>query len=217
MKPLRVALLIGMALFVLAKAIPTTGQSGGIIVQGANSVLDVPVSSSPELVNLIVGIGTRFLVEHANSIRYHAMPPIASELQTLLGQVEDRIVIQYANSNLKFAFAYPVGLVADTAPPQISQVAVTQLSPTSVKVSWLSDEYAASSLAYGTQSGTYTQTVTDPLYYKLHETTLTGLTAGGTYYYRLANTDRSGNMFQSSEYNFTLQNTLYLYLPLIRR
>jgi len=61
----------------------------------------------------------------------------------------------------------------------------------------------------------YSQTVSDPLYAKQHEITLTGLTMGTTYYYKVCSTDRSGNTATSSEHSLTAQ--IPVYLPLVMR
>jgi hypothetical protein len=68
---------------------------------------------------------------------------------------------------------------------------------------------------YGAQPGVYTQTLTDTLYFKLHEITLNKLITGKTYYYRLNNIDRSSNMFQSMEYRFVVN--VLTYLPLVKK
>ena len=143
------------------------------------------------------------------------MTPISSDLQGLLAQAGDRIAFQYANANRLYGFTYPLGLVGDTTPPLISGLAVNSIGTGVVMISWTTNEFAATTLRYGVQPGIYTQTITDTLYYKLHEFTVSGLTIGARYYYRIVNTDRSGNGFQSQEYNFTVPS--FVYLPLIRR
>ena len=50
---------------------------------------------------------------------------------------------------------------------------------------------------------------------KEHQVTLTGLEAGGKYYYRLASTDQSGNRYESEEQSFTLVTNYPVFLPAI--
>lgn len=60
----------------------------------------------------------------------------------------------------------------------------------------------------------------DPLYFKRHEMILTGLTAETTYYFRLTHTDRSGNVFRSQKYRFTVDDgpkAYVIHLPFVRR
>ncbi len=79
---------------------------------------------------------------------------------------------------------------ADTTPPVISNVAVTPAS-TSAVVTWTTNEPASSSVAvgpttsYGTTFGSATLT-------QNHSVTLTGLTPGTTYHYRVSSTDGVG-------------------------
>lgn len=134
-----------------------------------------------------------------------------SALQILLGQVSDRIVIQYAKTDRQESLVYPAGLFNDTTPPQISDVSA---SGTGI-ITWTTDEFATSTVLYGTRSGIYSHMVSDPLYTKQHEITLTGLTSGTTYYYKVRSTDRSGNTATSPEHSFTAQ--ISVYLPLVMR
>jgi hypothetical protein len=185
------------------------GQSDGIIVDGADETTTLTVAGSANLNALIADVRPRLEVWYANSIHYYDIT-VPSGLPSL---IEDRMIIWYANSNRTHTLAYPAGLTEDTTPPQISELTTTPVGTHSVRVSWRTDEFAASSLEYGTQSGAYTETVTDTLYRKLHEVTLTGLTTGRTYYFRLRNTDRSDNTGVSSEHSFTVH--VPVYLPLV--
>ena len=155
---------------------------------------------------------------HRPAIRQHHAPGALvappGELQTLFGQVADRIILQYANTSRQVTLAYPVALIGDTVPPQIRDVQ-TQNVAGGVKVTWTTDEFATSEVRYGTAPGVYTQTASDPLFEKTHALTLTGLTAGQTYYFVVRGADRSGNQAQSGEYQVKVQTKTYL--PLIRR
>jgi len=85
-------------------------------------------------------------------------------------------------------------------------------------ITWTTDEFATSVVLYGVKPGVYPQTVSDPLYAKQHRITLTELTLGATYYYRVQSTDRSDNTTTSSEQSFTAQPYFYsVYLPLVMR
>ena len=60
-------------------------------------------------------------------------------------------------------------------------------------------------------------TFSDPLYAKVHVVTLTGLTAGTTYYCQISSTDLSGNTYQSQELSFEQLENFFIYLPLVLR
>jgi len=209
----RIALSMAAVLVALALTLPAGGQSDGIIIDHADATTTLAFAGSAELATLIAGVEPRFAVWYANNICYYDITPVPSELETRLERVADRFIIWYADSNRVYAFAYPIGLVGDTIPPQISDITVSPADSGNAIIAWATDEFATSTILYGTQSGVYPQTVSDPLYTKQHEIPLTGLTPGTTYYYKVRSTDRSGNTATSSEHSFTAQ--LYVYLPLV--
>ncbi len=193
-----------------------TGSVGPrIVLQYANTKREERIAVPPgALQTLFAQVPARIVLQYANTMRQErvAAPPAA--LQTLFGQVAPRIILQYANTSRQVTLAYPRALINDTVPPQIRDVR-TQPVAGGVKITWTTDEFATSEVRYGTAPGVYTQTASDPLYEKAHSLTLTGLTAGQTYYFVVRGADRSGNQAQSGEYQVKVQTKTYL--PLIRR
>ena len=111
---------------------------------------------------------------------------------------------------------YPRSLVGDTTAPVISARSAAPAAG-GIKVTWTTDEFADSTVVFGTQPGVYPQTRSDPLYVKSHVILLTGLTPG-TYYYRVQSRDQSGNLAQSAEGSFTVSAMIpRAYLPLLLR
>ena len=159
-------------------------------------------------------VGQRIVLQYANTMRQERIVTPPAGLQTLFGQVAPRIILQYANTSRQVTLAYPVALIGDTVPPRISNVQAQSVGG-GVKVTWTTDEFATSEVRYGTAPGAYTHTASDPLFEKNHSLTLTGLTAGRTYYFVVRGADRSGNQAQSGEHQFRVQ--VKTYLPLIRR
>lgn len=208
-----ILLLLGVVLLV-----PTTaqGQTTGFIISNADAVAYVSTTVSSQLITLIGNVPPRFVVQHANGIRYYSIPPISSTLTSLMAQVGDRFVMQYANANRDYSFAYPLAMIGDTVPPFIvTPPPSVSSSGSNATITWFTNEFATTIFSYGIQPGVYAQTITDTLYYRLHEFTLTGLTPGTRYYYRATHTDRSGNIFQSVEYSFVAK--ISVYLPLIKK
>ncbi len=193
-----------------AACVPT-----GFIISNADEVTCVTTETSPTLNTLIGGVTPRFVVQYANGLRYYNLPPISSTLTSLMAQVDDRFVIQYANADRFYSFTYPVAMIGDTEPPLIATPPGVLFGPRSATITWFTNEFATTIFKYGVQTGVYTQTITDTLFYKLHEFTLTSLTPGHRYYYQVTHTDRSGNVFQSAEYNFVAMVSVYL--PLVRK
>lgn len=187
-----------------------------IVLQYANQLRPVGLVAVPDSLQMLLNqVSARVVVQYANTIRRESLPAIPGTLQTLLGQVSDRIVFQYANANRWERLAYPISLFNDTTLPRISGITAQPTGSESTTISWTTDEFATSTVLYGTRPGVYSQTVSDPLYTKQHGITLTGLTPGTTYYFKVRSTDRSGNTATSSEYSFTAQ--IFVYLPIVMR
>jgi len=211
MKAQRFLLLLIILVVGLVFALPATSRTTGIIVTDANSVLEIPVSVSSGLLNAVANISPRFVVQYANTIKYYRVAIIPSQLQELLALIPSRITIQSANSNRTFSLNYPITLVGDTAPPQISNVSATGQG----KIQWTTDEFSTSMVRYGTQPTIYSHSISNTLYTDLHIITLNNLTPGTFYYYKIYSTDRSDNTVESLEYRFTAN--VYLFLPLVIR
>ncbi|MSP14944.1 MAG: hypothetical protein EXR62_18545 [Chloroflexi bacterium] len=143
---------------------------------------------------LLEQTASRIIFQYANSNRLYNLVTIPGLFQTLLSEVSDRVVIQYANSNQAYSLSYPVVLIKDNTPPQITNsISATQITDTSYKISWTTDEYANSTVLFGTAPGIYPHAVSDLLYVEQHEVTLAGLEPATVYYYQVYNSDRTGN------------------------
>lgn len=211
MKAQRFLLLLIILVVGLVFALPATSRTTGIIVTDANSVLEIPVSVSSGLLNAVANISPRFVVQYANTIKYYRVAIIPSQLQELLALIPSRVTIQSANSNRTFSLNYPITLIEDPTPPQISNVSATGQGT----IRWTTDEFSTSMVRYGTQPTVYPYSISNTLYTDLHIITLNNLIPGTVYYYKIYSTDRSGNTVESSEYRFTA--SVYLFLPLVIR
>ncbi|MGE5570031.1 MAG: DUF4082 domain-containing protein [Rhodospirillales bacterium] len=78
------------------------------------------------------------------------------------------------------------------APPLISAVNAVGADGGSAVITWTTDRPANSRVDYGTSPQSLTLSKTDSAPVTAHSLTLTGLTAGATYYYRVTSTDSSG-------------------------
>lgn len=173
-----------------------------IVVQYGNSLHYLPVGNLPApLQGLLSGVAQRLSVQYANSIQSISLVVIPNTLQGLLSTVQSRISFQYANSNRPFPLIYPP-FIPDAVPPVISSIMHTGSSDNAT-IRWSTDEFSRYTLRYGTQSGSYTETMEEPLYARQHTATLTGLINGSAYYLQVTMIDRKGNQSVSSEYVFT--------------
>jgi len=93
-----------------------------------------------------------------------------------------------------------------TAPSLSSGPSDSSITTKKAKISWSTSRSADSKVAFGTSKGSYnteepssSNQVTD------HKISLTGLTAGTTYYYKAKWTDEDGNSGESEEKSFSTQ------------
>lgn len=181
----------------------------------ANTQRQLPLTGpSSALQGLFGQVQLRIFFLTANTNRHAGLSTPPAALQGLLSAVQPRVIIQAAKTNRSNALSYPIGLIGDSTPPQISAIAGVRQGSTAT-ISWSTNEFATSTVLYGTQSGNLTQSVSDPLYIEQHQVALTGLSSGATYYYRVRSVDLSGNVAQSQERVLTAQ--AFLFMPLIRR
>lgn len=144
-----------------------------------------------------------------------------------LNSVLPRIIIQFANENRQEALRYPIGMVGDVTPPNVTNLQISvNAANRSATITWLTDEFAQTLLSYGRQPGAYEQSVTDAAYAKQHTALLTDL-ALGSYYFIVRSTDRDSNQGTTDENSFTVTDAptptptpppgLQLFLPMVRR
>lgn len=152
----------------------------------------------------------RVLFEFANADYRQDLHSPPGALFDLFSQVLPRVYFEFANSSRQQALSYPLALLNDTVEPQISNVSANGIGEDSALIRWTTNEFADSQLNYGTAPGSYSITVNDGLYVKDHAVTLTGLASGQTYYFQVISADQSGNIATSTEFEFTMQITVYL-------
>jgi hypothetical protein len=75
-----------------------------------------------------------------------------------------------------------------SSPPVITNVATTNLTGTSVTVTWTTDQPSSSQINYGTTTAYGSSTTLDPTLVTAHSETITGLTAGTAYDFDVTST-----------------------------
>ena len=86
-------------------------------------------------------------------------------------------------------------------PPVISNIDVTSTLDTTAVVTWQTDHAASSMVAYGTTSA-YGATTTNPALATVHSITLSGLTPGTLYHFRVGSTDAGARTAFSGDDSF---------------
>jgi hypothetical protein len=96
----------------------------------------------------------------------------------------------------------------DTAAPLLANVGVSDIGETSAVITWTSDEPSTSTVAFGTTSGSLTDSRADVALTREHRVVLTGLSAGRTYYFTVSSADPAGNAATSGEGNFATRQII---------
>lgn len=95
----------------------------------------------------------------------------------------------------------------DTVAPVISDVETDDITSTTAKIEWETNERADSKVWYGAATPVVTATptamVSSPNFVKEHSVALTGLTATTTYYYVAVSADAAGNATSAPQQSFT--------------
>ncbi len=95
-------------------------------------------------------------------------------------------------------------LSSDTAPPVISSTATGSVTTTSAQITWNTDETATGAVLYGTAEDDLSSVVTGGSSYNMHHVlSMTSLTPGTEYFFKVRSTDASGNSAESSVFSFT--------------
>ncbi|OGS28063.1 MAG: hypothetical protein A2297_02220 [Elusimicrobia bacterium RIFOXYB2_FULL_48_7] len=110
-------------------------------------------------------------------------------------------------AGLQSAIATSIGQVVmpDTTGPVISGVSAQNITTTSVKIFWTTDEPSTSQVEYGRTINYGKFTIEDPLgaLKSTHDILLTDLITGSVYYFRVISRDAAGNETTSANYTFT--------------
>jgi phosphodiesterase/alkaline phosphatase D-like protein len=91
----------------------------------------------------------------------------------------------------------------DTTPPTFSAVAAGNITATGARIAWTTNEPATSQVEYGLTTSYGSTTTLDSNLVTSHTVTLSGLTAGTTYNYRVRGADAAGNEGPSGNFTFT--------------
>jgi|GEM_PF-1276320 len=90
----------------------------------------------------------------------------------------------------------------DVTPPAISAVTASGMTQTGATITWTTNEAATSQVEYGPTNQYGSATTLDAALATSHSVSLTGLTAGTTYHYRVKSKDASNNEAVSADFTF---------------
>lgn len=110
-----------------------------------------------------------------------------------------------ASGNLRDAedFDFTTTDAADTIAPLISNISVSNITETSVTISWTTSESSDTQIEYGLNTSYGNLTSLDTALTISHSQFINSLSASTIYHYRVISKDASGNKVVSSDFTFT--------------
>ena len=157
-------------------------------------------------------------VEYGETVSYGQKTPKSAEAAlehavTVSGltpgtEYHYRIVAEDESGNVAYSqdrtFETALEVVAvDNAPPEISEVSVTDITVSAATISWVTDELAQGRVEYGKTSAYGKATPLASDYATEHSAALSNLEPGTAYHYRVIVEDESGNEAVSPDEIFT--------------
>src|SRR5262249_13431096 len=100
-----------------------------------------------------------------------------------------------------------VNVTQDTTPPVISSVASSAVGNSAVTITWSTDELSDTQVDYGTTTSYGSSSVLSTTLTTTHKVSLSILTGGTTYHYRVKSRDAYGNLAVSGDYVFITNQT----------
>ncbi|MBP6963462.1 MAG: family 10 glycosylhydrolase [Armatimonadetes bacterium] len=158
--------------------------------------------------------GTQFIIHHAGGDATVTISQSTNRgMWVLLGTYTMNAgtgnyarITNYSPSSTRRAIAdamrFYSATAADTTPPVISGVSAS-FGATYATITWQTDEASTSQVEYGLTQSYGSQTTEDTALVKSHSVSITGLTPGTTYNYRVKSKDADNNLATSGNFTFT--------------
>jgi len=179
----------------------TVGGSSTLTVTAKDAGGYVVVNDSLTQVNLSVSSGTATLTDSSIT-----MEADGDTTTTITSNTIGAATVFAADSDNYSANGY--GTItftagADITAPVITNIQVINIGTDTAIVTWDTDEWATSQVEYGTTSGYDTLTAVDSTMNINHSVTLTGLSSGTVYHFRVISLDNNSNVATSGDNLFT--------------
>jgi subtilisin family serine protease len=107
------------------------------------------------------------------------------------------------NSSLRPYLQVFYSISNDTTPPAVSDVTATGVTNNAATINWTTTEAATSQVEYGLTTAYGSTTALDGALVTTHSKTLSGLSDGRQYHYRVRSRDQAGNIALSGDFTFT--------------
>jgi hypothetical protein len=138
-------------------------------------------------------------------------PALVTSHSVALGGLPASTLIHYrvrsrdAAGNLAVSgnFSFTTAAGSDTTPPAISNVAISGVTAVGATITWTTNEASDTLVEYGATTNYGSASQLNSNMVTSHSATLTGLTGGRLYHYRVKSRDAAGNQGVSGDFTFT--------------
>ncbi len=151
-------------------------------------------------------VGVQFLLDGANLGAEDVTAPYAITWNTTLTTNAAHALTARARDaagNQATSAAVSVTVNNDTTAPVISLIASSSITQTAATIAWTTNEASDTQVEYGQTTAYGSLTALNSSLVTSHSVTLSGLSSGTLYHYRVASRDAAGNLAQSSDFTFT--------------
>ncbi|MDP2207964.1 MAG: fibronectin type III domain-containing protein [Bacteroidota bacterium] len=187
------------------------GGSGDVTPPVISGVNASSITSTGATINWITDEASNSVVEYGLTTSYGSSSSnatmVTSHSITLTGLSAStiyhyRVKSTDAANNTATSVDYTFTTLSnDVTPPIISSVQVINLTTTGATINWTTDEASNSVVEYGLTTS-YGSSTTDASMVTSHSVTLSGLSAGAVYHYRVKSTDAAGNTTTDVDHSF---------------
>jgi len=193
----------------------TTAAPADTTPPAISQVAASSVTSSAATITWTTNEASNTQVEYGTTTSYGNLSPLNTSLVTnhsiVVAGLAPSTTYNYrvrsrdaaGNLGLSGNFTFITTAAADTTPPAISSVSVTNITVNSATITWITNEASDTQVDYGTTTSYGSSTpLPTPLVIN-HSATLSGLAGATTFNFRVKSRDAAGNLAASTNFTFT--------------
>ena len=177
-----------------------------------NAVTASEITTSGATISWTTNEAATTQVEYGTTTSYGSKTTLISALTTAHSQALSgltagttyhyRVLSLDGSGNAAVSGDFTFKTLEDKTAPVISNVSTSNANDAGVTITWTTDEPADSEVEYGTSEAYGSSTPVNGALTTAHSVTLSGLSAGKTYHFRVKSRDAQGNAAVSTDYTF---------------